>query len=292
MTCSKCGNELNEGAKFCTKCGSKVRVKLNKLFIPSVILMSVGLLGSWLPLGSPLFFSGITLALISLYKNKHKTTMSVGIAAGALNILFTGKFLQVQVLLWGILINIILSGAIILTFILLYKKRHKIILIVGLGVYVLTSQISSMIFGILGGVFGFFLSRIFPSLYIILFAAITIAFISLYKKKDKMTMIAGLAASVLNLLLMIPRIMLIVIMRSDIEGWVREDRIAETVEWISRLRIQNIRDIILSGAIILAFILLYKKKHKIILIAGLAVIALFLVLNLVSLFRNLSVLGW
>ena len=164
MTCSKCGNELNEGAKFCIKCGSKVKVKLNRLFIPSVILMSIGIIlpvsiliilhipigiilsrSIWiLPfifvfeievlhifgIGVLLFFSGIMLALISLYMNKHKMTMIVGIVACALMMLLLGG--------WAFdIINIILSGAIILTFILLYRKKHKIILIAGLAVIAL-----------------------------------------------------------------------------------------------------------------------------------------------------------
>ena len=168
MTCSKCGNELNEGAKFCTKCGAKVRWKW--LFISSIILISVGII--W--------------ALIRLY-------------------------------------------------------------VIGFGD---RSPFASLPFLI----------------------GITLALISLYKKKSKMTMIAVIAACALNLLIpLIKRIRMI-------RDWYLDEL------WISQLRMQNIRDVILSGAIILAFILLYKKKHKIILIAGLAVIALSFVLWLIYIF--------
>ena len=145
MTCSKCGNELNEGAKFCTKCGSKVKVKLGKLSTLSVILISVGVILTFIPFSALflpwrlaisfsllVFFSGITLAFISLYIKKGKLTMSVGIAACMMflvwSILFFAEFR---------LIFAILYVAVILAFILLYKKKHKIILIAGLAVIIL-----------------------------------------------------------------------------------------------------------------------------------------------------------
>ena len=203
MNCSKCGNELKEGAKFCTKCGSKI--KLSRLFISSVILIAVGVIG-----GIQSFF------LFCPYR-------------------------------WE------------------WERRDPFPVLTILTVLTLVS-------------------------------GITLALISLYKNKHKMTMIVGITASALNLLMrMIPRIRNIrirfrsmgVIEAVDADGYRIVIPVADRI--ISQLRMQNIRDIILSGAIILAFILLYKKKHKIILIAGLAVIALFLVLNLVSVFR---VFGW
>ena len=196
MVCEKCGNELKEGGKFCTKCGSKVKVKLDKFFIPSVILMAVGIIGmiyiyfflrfsfswrnmwvfvSWSSLffTSLVFFSGVTLAFISLYRKKHKTTMIAGIAACAVTLLI-GLLLWIGVRSsssWGLflaemafgrepggilfiifsvfpiiglqiinimtILDIILLGAIILAFIFLHKKRHKIILIAGLAVIAL-----------------------------------------------------------------------------------------------------------------------------------------------------------
>ena len=160
MTCSKCGNELKEGVKFCTKCGCKVKVKLDKLFITSVILMAVGIIGIIMIIMIPvridwnnpqlflldfllflrfigyssflLFFSGITLAFISLYMKKGKLTMIVGITAYALIMLFFSSILV------GGLINTFMSVAIILAFILLYNKKHKIILIAGLAVIALS----------------------------------------------------------------------------------------------------------------------------------------------------------
>ena len=149
MNCSECGNELNEGAKFCTKCGNKVR--LNRLFIPSFILILIwiiGVIAAFLGVLNPILVgymelsgsTGITLALFSLYKNKYKMNMIVGILPCTLNLLINLLNLR-----WNRVestLNIILSGAIILAFILLYKKRHKIILIAGIAVIALSLVLS------------------------------------------------------------------------------------------------------------------------------------------------------
>ena len=125
----------------------------NKMVISSIALMSVGIilrlifnnfvqLRFWWPanlFNHLAFFSGIMLAFISLYKVKLKITMIAGIAACALlHVLLVWLYCD---FIWkGNIRNIILSifsGVIILAFILLYKKRHKIILISGLAVIVL-----------------------------------------------------------------------------------------------------------------------------------------------------------
>ena len=156
MTCSKCGNELNEGAKFCTKCGSKVKVKLNWLFITSIILMSVGTILRFFPFSrlsqlfphyfislffSLSFFSGIILAFISLYKKKNEMTMILGIVACVLHLMMRSWiwrqwwwWLHGTNLQFISIVAPILIGATILAFILLYKRKHKTTLISGLAV--------------------------------------------------------------------------------------------------------------------------------------------------------------
>ena len=165
MVCGKCKTTIAKEDKFCPKCGNEVNIKLDKLFIPSVILMAVGvvLLGldlvflwGWGYVFFLLsFFSGITLAFISLYKSKkkQKMIMIVGIAACAFNLLINLIIRIRNIMMWRLDIewaesaisqmrmqnirDIILFGAIILAFILLYKKKHKIILIAGLAVIAL-----------------------------------------------------------------------------------------------------------------------------------------------------------
>jgi hypothetical protein len=53
MICSKCGQELKEGAKFCTKCGTSFKEIINlkpvnlALPITSIILTVIGVIGYW-----------------------------------------------------------------------------------------------------------------------------------------------------------------------------------------------------------------------------------------------------
>jgi hypothetical membrane protein len=105
MTCSKCGQELKEGAKFCTKCGNRFASQngqqFNGLAISSLVLMLIGILS--LAVGirffgyfiirfqiyNLLFLSGVILAFISLFKTKNKITLIAGIIAVALYFLFS-----------------------------------------------------------------------------------------------------------------------------------------------------------------------------------------------------------
>jgi uncharacterized membrane protein len=106
MICSKCGQELKDGVKFCTKCGAKFGVDLtskNKILSYLSIIMSVvGIVG--LIVGTQILiksgyndmnlyqkisrnisifrlfiFAGIILALISLYKQKCKLAFIAGL---------------------------------------------------------------------------------------------------------------------------------------------------------------------------------------------------------------------
>jgi len=53
MICSKCGQELKEGAKFCTKCGTSFKETINlkpvnlALPVTSIILLVIGIIGYW-----------------------------------------------------------------------------------------------------------------------------------------------------------------------------------------------------------------------------------------------------
>ena len=102
MVCSKCGQELNDGVKFCTKCGAKFGVDLaskNKILTYLSLIMSVvGIVG--LIVGTQILiktnysnmslfrnlsffrlsiFTGIILAIISLYKQKCKLAFIAGL---------------------------------------------------------------------------------------------------------------------------------------------------------------------------------------------------------------------
>jgi len=105
MVCEKCGTELKEGIKFCTKCGNKFisqNGNFNGLAISSVILM---LIGALLPIGMIIlgfyyyyglrhlpFSVGVILAFFSLYKGKNKITLIGGIVALSLMVLFSFIF--------------------------------------------------------------------------------------------------------------------------------------------------------------------------------------------------------
>ena len=240
MVCEKCSNELNEGLKFCTKCGSKVKVKLDKkLFIPSVILMSVGILG---------ILGMIGIIRIGQIINIPPHPLPF------LHNLFRPSFVDGGGILWNL------------------QPR-----------------------GSWGGYSNLFIQLTF-------FSGITLAFISLYKKRHKATMIVVISACALYLLIgLLSWIEWHMMSRRWHEGQsqllyvyfgiffdfinARMPRFHGGI--MQSINILNILDFILYGTKIGAFILLYNKKQKIILIAGLAVIALSFVLNLVYLFRNL-----
>jgi len=105
MVCSKCGQELKEGARFCTKCGVSFKETLNlSLPIISIILSITGIIGCWVfklirqnlynteywevanfyaPFESSFFvliYIGLLIALFALNKEKSK----IGFFAGLL----------------------------------------------------------------------------------------------------------------------------------------------------------------------------------------------------------------
>jgi len=99
MICSKCGQELNQGAKFCTKCGTKFNSGLtnnNNILSYLSFLSVVGVIGllvvGQLYIKNPtqnivkfiwifrvIIFIGILLSIISLYKQKSKLAFLAGI---------------------------------------------------------------------------------------------------------------------------------------------------------------------------------------------------------------------
>ena len=100
MVCSNCGQELNNGIKFCTKCGAKLSVGLtskNNIFsYLSLVFSVIGIIGipvlysiylknytqsmffSLFLIFRIFIFAGIILALISLYKQKNKLALIAG----------------------------------------------------------------------------------------------------------------------------------------------------------------------------------------------------------------------
>jgi hypothetical protein len=103
MICSKCGQELKDGAKFCTKCGTNVKEAIGltpanmALPIISIILSVIGIIISWLIpiIGNNgdwrtitvyivqssvtlLIYAGIIVAFFSIYKQKSL----IGFVAG------------------------------------------------------------------------------------------------------------------------------------------------------------------------------------------------------------------
>ena len=110
MVCRKCGTVLNEGAKFCTKCGNKFSSQngspINGLVISSIVIVAIGLLlgiaikwfnlanesNNWGTIIGRFGFGelreialdgGTILALISIYKSKNKLSLIAGIIASS-----------------------------------------------------------------------------------------------------------------------------------------------------------------------------------------------------------------
>jgi len=102
MVCSKCGQELKEGAKFCTKCGTRfsetINLMPNNLVLPivSIIISVIGIIGylvirfimksDFMPiyyLFQNIFFVlepiGIVIALIALNKQKSLISFIAGL---------------------------------------------------------------------------------------------------------------------------------------------------------------------------------------------------------------------
>jgi len=111
MVCSKCGQELKDGAKFCTKCGAKFNAGLTSkpnilsyLSLITSVVSIVGLIivlqirrinGGYITLNIHRFFYifrlslivGIILAIIALYKQKCKLAFIAGLTPCAYFIL-------------------------------------------------------------------------------------------------------------------------------------------------------------------------------------------------------------
>jgi len=106
MVCSKCGQELYERVKYCTKCGASFNFSLKSqisiLSYFSIILSIIGLIGlnilnqklistnyndyetsikiiSYLWIFRLIIFSGITVAMVALYKQKSKFGFITGL---------------------------------------------------------------------------------------------------------------------------------------------------------------------------------------------------------------------
>ena len=101
MVCSKCGQELKDGVKFCTKCGAKFGVEMknnNRILIYlSTIFLVIGIIGFLVFIFSRGFFimsaigrlsirASIIVAIIAQYRQKSKFALIVGIIACVLAI--------------------------------------------------------------------------------------------------------------------------------------------------------------------------------------------------------------
>ena len=106
MVCSKCGQELKEGAKFCTKCGTSfkeiVNLKPVNLLLPiiSIILTIIGVIGFLFFLRGGVFIlfslpivAGIIVALIGQYKQKCLLGLIFGLVPCA--------FIIMAIFFWG-----------------------------------------------------------------------------------------------------------------------------------------------------------------------------------------------
>ena len=104
MVCFKCGHELKDGIKYCTKCGTKFSYSMHNLLqIFSIIISVIGIIGDWIILliiqnliktnnyssiftyntfqyiFSILIYTGIVFSIISLYMQKVKLSLIIGI---------------------------------------------------------------------------------------------------------------------------------------------------------------------------------------------------------------------
>lgn len=98
MVCVKCGQELNDGAKFCTKCGEKYvsSEKYEKYAITSLILGIVGLLSLGLLLIPGII--GLIFGIKSI-NGIHRRMAITGIILNALQFLFLLLFIVVIVII-------------------------------------------------------------------------------------------------------------------------------------------------------------------------------------------------
>ena len=105
MICSKCGNNVNDGIKFCTKCGTKCGADFtgnSKLSYIAAILSIIGIIGMFI--SNPFLFGlgyifwqlsiiviigGIITSLIAIYKQKNKIAYYAGLISCIYLILIT-----------------------------------------------------------------------------------------------------------------------------------------------------------------------------------------------------------
>jgi len=87
MICSKCGQELKEGAKFCTKCGTSFKETMNvisvnlALPIASIVLSVIGIIGLLVTMfqQSRIFFIFFTKINFSVFYNSSFLLVIIGI---------------------------------------------------------------------------------------------------------------------------------------------------------------------------------------------------------------------
>jgi hypothetical protein len=108
MICSKCGLELKDNIKYCTKCGTKlIMLKNNKLSFISIVLSSIGIIGIWI----------LNIMILKLLKTGINTSIST---------LYTIQYCFSILLYCGLLISIIAQ----------YKQKSKINFIIGISICV------------------------------------------------------------------------------------------------------------------------------------------------------------
>lgn len=108
MVCSKCGQELNDGVKFCTKCGAKCGVRLTdkKDYILPILAIVLSVIGA----------IGLPIISYRLYGNNRSSDPNVFMLLYKVRYLFT----------------LLIYSGIVIALILQHKKKNILILIAGL----------------------------------------------------------------------------------------------------------------------------------------------------------------
>jgi len=114
MICQKCGNEVNEGVKFCTKCGTKFSdgLIINGLIINKDYFLPI--------LSAALSFIGI-LGRLLLYIPYYKNISKMSSESRILNV--NARYI----------FSLLIYAGIILPLIMQYQKRKKDILLLYAG---------------------------------------------------------------------------------------------------------------------------------------------------------------
>jgi hypothetical protein len=123
MYCQKCGNQMNESAAFCTKCGTPVgggvdaanysavsgqsslptnkAVKGNVLGLVALALSLVGLLSSWLfvyPISPPISICSLVMGVFAWQKTHYPRAMAAIIIS------------IVSIAIFGVIIFLLMTG--------------------------------------------------------------------------------------------------------------------------------------------------------------------------------------